>query len=114
MYNKQILDELKRLNFEDLVWLVYMGVCLTNIYGNYNDKEYLKTNNKYYQDKANKIFVLTFSIVLLIYIYFFIRNYKMYKEAPPEEQQTYFIRLLGSSFLIVGALCLIYFQKEQL
>lgn len=46
MYNEEILKELKRLNFEDIVWLFYGSIIIFNIFGNYYEKIYLKTNSK--------------------------------------------------------------------
>ena len=42
MYNDEVLSELNRLKFEDFLWLVFVELCIINVY---NDKEYLKINN---------------------------------------------------------------------
>lgn len=113
MYSDKTINKLKRLNFEDYVWILYASISLANVYGNYYNKQYLKGQNKAGLNTANKIFEITIIITFLIYIYFFLRNYKNYKEAPQEEKEVYFVRVIGSIFLIVGAVCLIYYQKEK-
>ncbi len=106
-------DELKRLNFEDFIWLLFATLVFLNIFGNYNQKEYLITNNKYFQNKSNKIFELTLIITLFIYGYFFIRNYNFYINSSTKNKNLYFIKVLGTSFLIAGIVCLIFFQFKD-
>lgn len=113
MYDTNTLEELKRLKFEDFLWIVFGILCFLNVYGDYNDKEDLLTHNKYYKSNSNKIFELTLIITFFIYLYFLSRNYKFYKKASFKDKNDYYIKLLGSSFLLVGVICLIYFQTKQ-
>lgn len=69
-------NEIKRLKFEELLWIIFAIISLLNVYGDKIEEEYVTTNQETYQDKSNKIFKITLIVTLLIYIYFFIRNYK--------------------------------------
>ena len=71
MLNDVIIGQIKRLNFEDFLWLVFDMLCFTNIYGDYNEKEYLNTNLSIFKNSSNKTFELTIIITFLIYCYFF-------------------------------------------
>lgn len=113
MYDDKTMKEISRLNFEDYLWIIFAILCLANVYGDYNDKEYLITNNNIFKSNSNKIFEFTLIVTLLIYIYFFQRNYKAYVKASDKEKQLFIIKVLGSSFLIAGVICLIYFQTKQ-
>lgn len=113
MYSEKITSKINRLKFEDFLWVVFAILCLINVYGDYNDKEYLKTHNNTFRKNSNKIFEFTLIVTFLIYIYFFIRNYKAYVKATEEEKRLYVIKVLGSAFLIAGVLCLLYFQDSQ-
>ena len=84
-----------------------------NVYGDYKEEEYLKTNNQVFENQSNNIFEITLIITFFIYVYFFIRNYKFYEKASEEDKSLYLIKVLGSSFLIAGIICLIYFQTKQ-
>ena len=70
-----INDEINRLNFEDCLWFIFTLLCFLNIKGDKRDKEYIKTNYKKYLDESNNIFEFTLIITLLIYLYFFFRNF---------------------------------------
>ena len=113
MYSNETLSELERLNFEDFLWIVFAVLCLANVYGDYNDKEYLKTHDPIFQTRSNKVFEFTLIITFFIYIYFLSRNYKFYEKVPEQEKQLYFVKVLGSCFLLAGSICLIYFQTTQ-
>ena len=105
-------EEINRLNFENFIWITFASLCILNINGDNLEKEYIQDNNEYAHNKANKIFEFTLTITLLIYIYFFLRNYRALKKEK-QQKKLYEIKLLGSTLLIAGIICLIYFQKKQ-
>lgn len=113
MYDKNNDSKINRLKFENILWLIFAIICIMNIYGDNDEIEYLETNDKSYEKKSNEIFKFTLMVTLFIYIYFFLRNLKAYEQATVEEKNLYLIKLLGSSFLIAGVLCLIYFQENE-
>lgn len=113
MYDKKIINELNRLNFEDFLWIIFIAIGIITIYGNYNQKMYIKTKDDYFNKKSNDIFEIALTTSLLIYIYFFTRNYKAYNNSSKEEKNLYEIKLVGSSLFIIGILCLLYFQEKQ-
>ena len=109
MYN----NEINRLNFENWLWILFIGLCIMNIYGDEEVKKYIETNDKVYENDSNKIFEITLIITSFIYIYFFVRNYNAYKKVSEDKKELYMIKLLGSSFLLAGIICLLYFQTRQ-
>ena len=113
MYTNKIESELSRLRFEDFLWIFYGSIIISNIFGNYYEKEYLKTHNKECSIKSNYIFEIVLIFTFFIYIYIFLRNYNNYKNADASEKTVYLIRVFGAVFLIIGILCLIYYQDKQ-
>lgn len=113
MYNDEVKILLNRLNLEDYIFLLYGSIILFNIYGNYYEKEYVKTNDINTYKKYNSIFEIIFILTFFIYIYLLVRNYNNYKKANDEEKEVYLIRVFGAVFLIVGVLCFIYYQDVQ-
>lgn len=107
MNNKE--NEINRLNFENVLWIIFIGLSILNIVSDNNQKEYVVSGNEYYKDKANDISIFVLGIVLFIYLYFFLRNYNMYnnKNNPTKED---LIKVMGSVFFVIGTLCLLYFQ----
>ena len=113
MYNEDTLNNIKRLDFEDFLWVLFAILAIANVYGDFNEKEYLITDENNYQNRSNVIFEITLIVTLFIYIYFFLRNYHFYKKASEEQKSLYVVKLVGSSFLIAGIVCLIYFQTKD-
>ena len=113
MYNEETLRDLNRLGFEDFLWLFYGSIIIANIYGNYNEKIYLKTRDHFCHVKYNSIFEIILILTFFIYIYLFIRNYNNYQKAPVNERDIYLVRVFGAAFLIAGIVCFIYYQDYQ-
>ncbi len=113
MFSKSEESELKRLQFENFLWIVFIFLAIANIVADDYQQDFIKTKDKTYQLSANKIFEFTLIISFLIYIYYLIRNYDFYKKIPENKKADYFIKLLGSILILVGALCFIYFQFKD-
>lgn len=102
-------SKIKRLDFENIINLIFIIVSIINIYGNENQKKYLINDNVKYEKDANNLYVVGLILVFLIYIYFFNRNFTMYKNKDnPTEKDL--IKVIGSFLFVVGAICLLYFQ----
>ena len=106
-------NDLNRLNFEDFIWVIFIGLSILNIIGDNYQKEFIETYNSEDENSANNIFLFVLWISLLIYIYFFIRNIKAYEKVSEEEKELFAIKVFGSILFIVGVICLIYFQYKQ-
>jgi len=104
--------EIKRLNFEDILWMIFILLSILNIVSNNYQKKYVISKHQEYEDNANQVSTCVLVILTFIYLYFFIRNNKMYnnKDNPTKED---LIKVIGSLFFILGALCLLYFQVNS-
>lgn len=99
---------IKRLSFENFIWIVYIAVAAFSIYGDELIKRSIQNNDVSADKKAKKIFLVILSITALIYLYFLTRNYSDLKKHPNNE--AYKIRFFGSILTLVGILCFLYFQ----
>lgn len=105
-------NEINRLNFEDIIWGIFIILSILNMVSNDNQKKYVMSNNQYYEDNANRISILVLIILLGIYLYFFLRNYNMYN-SKIDASDTDLIKVIGSVFFVLGTLCLLYFQVNS-
>ncbi|MBQ8219150.1 MAG: hypothetical protein IJZ79_05290 [Bacilli bacterium] len=108
--NNDVIEELKRLNFEDIIWIIFIILSSLDILADNYQKKYLINNDKYYENIANKIYIIITIITILIYIYFFTRNYNLYQKSSPDQKDNLKIKLLGSIFLLIGGICLLSSQ----
>lgn len=44
MQSDDFINEINRLNFEDFIWITFAVISLLNVFGDFNEKEFLKTN----------------------------------------------------------------------
>lgn len=105
--------EIFRLDFENFLWFLFIILSFLNICGDNDDKKYLRSGKVYYSRQANHIFTFTLAVTFFIYLYFFVRNYKMYESVSDSQNKIYLIKLLGSSFLMAGNIYLRYFQNKE-
>lgn len=108
--------DINRLNFENILWFLFIVVSALNIYADELEIDFLKTNNKEKDKTANEIYLLVIIVVLLIYSYFTYRNYKQLEQKNPHEEDyfLYQIRLLGASLLVAGMACITYYQVQSM
>lgn len=111
MRNEKI-KEINRLNFEDILWVIFIGLSILNIVSNNLQKEYVIWEDKYYEDKANNISIKVLTILVFVYLYFFIRNYNMYRKKD-NATDTDLVKVIGSLLFVIGAICLLYFQVNS-
>ena len=110
--NNDKIREINRLNFEDILWVIFIILSILNIVSNKLQKDYVITNDNCYEEDANRISIVVLLILVFVYVYFYIRNYRMYnnKDNPSKED---LVKVLGSMFFVLGALCLLYFQIKS-
>lgn len=106
-------NDVERLNFEDFIWVIFIGLSILNIVGDHYLKEFIKKSDKNNEGKANSIFLFVLIISLFIYIYFFIRNVSIFEKANEDEKKLLALKVFGSSLIISGVILLIYFQSKQ-
>ncbi len=108
--NNDTQDIVNRLRFEDLIWISFIVISLLDIYGDSLIRKSILHGDKEANKKANHLFLGIVSFSVLIYIYFFARNYKDYQKY---KTKNYEVRLVGSSLILLGTFCLLYFQLNN-
>lgn len=108
--NSDKRDMIRRLNFENLIWIGFIVISILDIYGDELIKKELMYDDKLSGNKAKKLFLNITLFSLLIYIYFLFRNYNDYKKY---KNKDYKIRTIGSILVLAGTLCFLYFQVKN-
>ena len=100
---------IKRLRFENYIWIVYLVIALGNIWADELIVKSIEEHEEKYDKLAKIIFLISLIVTLIIYIYFLNRNYNDYVNSNMKNKKTYEIRFLGSIFVFVGTFCFLYF-----
>lgn len=99
---------IKRLSFENWIWVIYIAIAAFSIYGDELIKKSIRENDKKKDKTAKTIFTDILIITVVIYLYFLDRNYKDLERHPNEK--IYKTRFLGSVLTLIGVFCFLYFQ----
>lgn len=108
------LSKINELEFEKILWLIFIFIAALNIYGDNLEELFLTTNDQSKEQTAKKVFTFTIIVSLLIYLYFGYRNYRYTKNKVGDEYFLASIRFAGSILIIVGTLFILYYSvKDQ-
>ena len=64
-------DKLRQLRNEDYIWIIYIGIIILSWYSNSLERKYFIYNDEVSKERYRKIIILIFSILVIIYLYFF-------------------------------------------
>lgn len=101
-------ETIKRLTFENYIWVIYIVIAIGNIFGDELIKKSITEHDNKSNNLANHLFTISLIITILIYFYFLERNIYDYKKH--FNSKAYKIRLFGSILTFVGIICFLYFQ----
>lgn len=95
---------LKRLKYEDLIWITYIFIAIFAIYANKLDRDYLFKHDINAYKKEKIINIIIFSIALIIYIYFFSINTKDLRNCNKDKINDQYIREIASLLFLIGGI----------
>lgn len=109
--NSKIEDKLKEIKIENFIWLIYLGIIGLSYYSNYLEKDYFINNNIRSKEKYREILIIIFSVLLIVYIYFFYDSYSSLKDIEKyskEKQKKILLSSLGSFLILVSGIIFLY------
>lgn len=112
MNYEEINEKLKILNTEDYIWLIYIGIIFMSWYSNSLERKYFTENDIESKTKYQKIMVLIFTILIVIYLYFLkesindIKNLKTWDT--PKKKNLVYLSFLGSLLIAISSFIFLY------
>lgn len=112
MNYEEINEKLKILNTEDYIWLIYIGIIFMSWYSNSLERKYFTENDIESKTKYQKIMVLIFTILIVIYLYFLkesindIKNLKTWYT--PKKKNLVYLSFLGSLLIAISGFIFLY------
>ena len=110
-YN-ELDKKLKEITIEDYIWVIYVFIILLSWYSNSLERKYFLYNDLDCKIKYRKIIILIFSILLIVYLYFFkgsiddIRELKWYDSL--KKRKLTELSSMGSLFIVISGLIFLY------
>jgi len=114
---KEKLDELKT---EDYIWLLYIGIIIISWYSNNVERKYFITGDLKSKEKYQRLMVLIFTILLVVYFYFTKSSYddilKLKQSDSKSKKDLTYLSFLGSFLVLISDIIFLYiaFKDENL
>ena len=111
--NKQELEnKLRQLDTEDFIWLIYIGIIFMSWYSNSLERDFFVNNNEESKVKYRNIMIIIFSILVVVYVYFFndslgdVKNLKITDTLKKRSLVT--ISFIASTLILISGLMFLY------
>ena len=112
MNYEEINEKLKILNTEDYIWLIYIGIIFMSWYSNSLERKYFTENDIESKTKYQKIMVLIFTILIVIYLYFLKESINDIKHLKtwdtPKKKNLVYLSFLGSLLIAISGFIFLY------
>lgn len=118
--NNNLEEKLKQLNYEDFIWLIYIGIIFLSWWSNSFERKYFIYNDLNSKNNYKNITILIFSILVIVYLYFLkssINDIKNLKQSDSKEKKKLvYLSFLGSLFVALSGFIFLYiaFTDENL
>ena len=111
MYN-DVNERIKEINIEDFIWIVYLGIIALSFYSNSLEKKYFIFNNEVDKEKYQKIIIVIFSILVIVYLYFLKSSIDSIKNLNPsasqETKNLTYLSFLASLLIAISGFIFLY------
>ena len=71
-------DILRQIDIENLIWIIYLGIIFLCFISNNYEKMYYTVNDEEAKNMYQLLNIIIFSIVFLVYIYYFLGSYQAF------------------------------------
>lgn len=110
-YN-EINNKLREINIENNIWIIYIGIIILSWYSNSLEKKYFLYNDLKSKEEYRKIIITIFSILLIIYLYFFKSSIDDIKELKINDSINKIklteLSAIGSLLIVISGLIFLY------
>lgn len=112
MSNQELNNRLKQLKIEDFVWIIYVGIIFMSWYSNYLERRYFIYNGLESKEKYRKITIGIFTVLVVIYTYFFKDSYDDLKSLKPsdgeDKKRLTFLSFIGSLLIVISGIIYLF------
>ena len=108
---------LKQLKIEEFIWVIYIGIIGLSFYSNNLERNYYLYNDNISKDKYRKVMILIFSILIVVYLYFFKDSYNDLKNIKPydsiEKKNLVELSFVASFLITISGFIFLYIAYKD-
>ena len=107
--------ELKDLQIDEVIWVVFIFLSIINIFGDECKKSYYVDNDNEQEELSKKIFLFTLFISFIVYIYISYMKYKRLKYCYENNKDCSCAeaRFIGSVMVVIASGIFLYCQLKE-
>jgi len=109
---EKIKEKLKEIKIEDYIWLVYVGIIFLSWYSNSLERKMYVETDMVSGKKYQSIMILIFSVLLIVYSYFFYGSWKDLKDLKPsdsdKEKLLVYLSFIASTLILISGIIFLY------
>ena len=110
--NAETMNRLKKLDIEEMLWIVLIGLILLSFYANQKEREYLIDGNDESKEKYRGLMLFIFVVALGTYFYYFCDNIQELwgLDSSSSEEEVLYAKLsfVSSLLIFVAGIILVY------
>ena len=109
---EKIKEKLKEIKIEDYIWLVYVGIIFLSWYSNSLERKMYVETDMVSGKKYQSIMILIFSVLLIVYSYFFYGSWKDLKDLKPSDSDKdkllVYLSFIASTLILISGIIFLY------
>lgn len=117
MNGNELKEKLNELKTEDYIWLLYIGIIIISWYSNNVERKYFITGDLKSKEKYQRLMVLIFTILLVVYFYFTKSSYddilKLKQSDSKSKKDLTYLSFLGSFLILISSIIFLYIALKD-
>lgn len=109
---EEVYDKLKELRGEEIVWIIYIGIIIYSFYSNSLERNYFLSGDEEYKKKYRKTLIVIFSILILVYLYFFKSAYDDFVHIKCDDnslkKRLVYLSFIASFLILISGVIFLY------
>ena len=106
------LDRIKKINIENFIWVIYIGIIILSWYANSKEKKFILFDDQKSKKEYQNLMIFVFSILIVVYYYYTKDSYddisKLNAQDTNKKVALTYASFIGSLLILIsGAIFLI-------
>ena len=112
MNNDDLINKIKELKNEEIIWIIYIGIIVFSFISNYYEKKYFLNNDTSSKVIYRKILIGIFSILIIVYLYFLKDSYisiqKLKQTDSEKKKKLTYLSFVASLLIAISGFIYLY------
>lgn len=100
------LDRIKKINIENFIWVIYIGIIILSWYANSKEKKFILFDDQKSKKEYQNLMIFIFSILIVVYYYYTKDSYddisKLNAEDTNKKLALTYASFIGSLLILIS------------